>query len=300
MISLLYRGPLESCNYGCTYCPFAKKVDDRSTLRRDREALTRFVDRIGQLRDERFAIFFTPWGEAAIRSWYRRAMNDLAEMEHVERVAIQTNLSGPIDDFSAGKTAIWATYHPEWTSRARFVAKVRALVERGVRVSCGVVGFRRFGGEAEALRRELLESVYLWINAVKSTPAREPYDREDFERFLRVDPLFSVNARDHESAGHACRAGESVFSVDGDGTMRRCHFVRDVIGNFHRDDWRASLVERACPNTTCGCHIGYVHLKRLGLDDAFGEGILERIPSRSLPILQTIAARVSDYSPTAT
>ncbi|MEN8446791.1 MAG: radical SAM protein, partial [Cyanobacteria bacterium J06555_13] len=24
-LSILYRGPLLSCNYGCEYCPFAKR-----------------------------------------------------------------------------------------------------------------------------------------------------------------------------------------------------------------------------------------------------------------------------------
>ena len=43
-LSILWRGPLASCNYGCAYCPFAKKVDSRAELARDRRALERFVD----------------------------------------------------------------------------------------------------------------------------------------------------------------------------------------------------------------------------------------------------------------
>jgi hypothetical protein len=67
-------------------------------------------------------------------------------------------------------------------------------------------------------------------------------------------------------------------SVDGDGTVRRCHFVRDPIGNLYDPGFDACLAERPCPNETCGCHIGYVHLDRLGLYDTFRGGVLERIP----------------------
>jgi biotin synthase-like enzyme len=37
-LSVLYRGPLSSCNYDCHYCPFAKHHETSAELRRDREA----------------------------------------------------------------------------------------------------------------------------------------------------------------------------------------------------------------------------------------------------------------------
>jgi hypothetical protein len=101
-------------------------------------------------------------------------------------------------------------------------------------------------------------------------------------RFAAIDPLFSYNARAHPSRGHACRAGESVFSVDGAGEMRRCHFIAERIGNLYADDWETALAPRPCTNERCGCHIGYVHLEYLELDKVFGAGILERIPSAPL------------------
>ena len=61
--------------------------------------------------------------------------------------------------------------------------------------------------------------------------------------------------------------------------MRRCHFVREPLGNLYADDWAEALKERLCPNATCGCHIGYVHLDRLGLYERFGDGGLERVPA---------------------
>ena len=44
MLTVLYRGPLASCNYACAYCPFAKKKDSRQDLQRDARGLERFVD----------------------------------------------------------------------------------------------------------------------------------------------------------------------------------------------------------------------------------------------------------------
>jgi hypothetical protein len=52
-----------------------------------------------------------------------------------------------------------------------------------------------------------------------------------------------------------------------------------VIGNLYDGSFDAALAERPCPNATCGCHIGYVHLDALALSETYGRGVLERIPS---------------------
>ena len=286
VLRLLYRGPLESCNYGCDYCPFAKKVDSRAELAADRAALERFVGWVGGRR-ARIGVLFTPWGEALVRRSYQDAIVTLSRMDHVERAAIQTNLSGDLAFLAraeASKVALWATYHPEWTRRARFVDRVRAVRARGAGISVGVVGFRRFADEIEALRAELPEDVYLWINAPKRL---EPPTAEDVARLSRIDPHFATNTRAHPSLGRSCRAGASVVSIDGAGDVRRCHFVDEVIGNLYDGSFDAALRERPCPNATCGCHIGYVHLDALELDAVYGDGILERIPTsarRRLPV----------------
>lgn len=280
-LAILYRGPLESCNYGCDYCPFAKKVDTRGELAEDRRALERFVGWVGARSGDEIGVLITPWGEGLVRPWYQEALVALSLMPHVRRAAIQTNLSCRLEWAARGdraRLALWATYHPAWTARRRFVEKVQWLAANGFRVSCGAVGLRRFAGEIEALRAELPPEVYLWINAAKSGGDGEPAE-EDIARFERVDPLFRINTRRHPSLGRSCRAGASVISVDGDGTMRRCHFVREVIGNLYEPGFEAALKERPCPNVTCGCHIGYVHLDDLGLYPVFGDGILERIPA---------------------
>jgi hypothetical protein len=65
--------------------------------------------------------------------------------------------------------------------------------------------------------------------------------------------------------------------------MRRCHFIKEPIGNIYDPNYEAALFERPCTNETCHCHIGYVHLEYLELDKVFGSGILERIPVSHSP-----------------
>src|SRR5262249_43214344 len=132
--------------------------------------------------------------------------------------------------------------------------------------------------EIEALRRELPAHVYLWVNAYKRQA--DYYAAEDLRRLESVDPLFPINNRHHESLGRSCRTRTSVLSVDGDGTARRCHFARERPGNIYEEGFERALDDRPCPNATCGCHIGYVHLDYLKLYGVFGAGVLERIPER--------------------
>jgi len=283
-LTVLYRGPLSSCNYGCEYCPFGKWKHTEEELARDRADLERFLSWAESRTQDTLAVFFTPWGEALIWPWYQEALARLTHLPHVERAAIQTNLSCKLDWVPRCKTeklGIWATYHPEWGKRRRFVAQCEALSALGVRHSAGMVGFVRFAEEAEALRRELPPDTYLWINAVKDGKEK-PYTPEEVARFSQVDPLFPVNNTRHPSLGRACRGGASVISVDGEGTARRCHFIPEPIGNIYAPDFDAALQPRPCSKQTCGCHIGYVYLEYLELDRVFGSGILERVPTAPL------------------
>jgi hypothetical protein len=102
------------------------------------------------------------------------------------------------------------------------------------------------------------------------------------EYLTSIDPLIPLNTHYHASQGRPCRAGQSVIAVDGDGTMRRCHFVKAPIGNIYDPSFADALRERLCTNATCGCHIGYVHMEDLGLYDVFGQGVLERIPEQPI------------------
>ncbi|MHC5543083.1 STM4011 family radical SAM protein, partial [Singulisphaera rosea] len=183
-------------------------------------------------------------------------------------------------DCDPRRLALWTTFHPSQTDRLAFLAKCRQLDAWDIRFSVGVVGLKENLAEAEALRRELPPHVYLWINAYKREPSY--YTEADLRQFEAIDPLFPINNVRHPSLGRSCRAGRSVISVDGDGTIRRCHFIREPIGNLYEPGFESALVERPCSNATCSCHIGYVHLDHLGLSTAFGPGILERIP-RAIP-----------------
>ncbi|MFF0484391.1 STM4011 family radical SAM protein [Streptomyces sp. NPDC004435] len=277
-LTLLYRGPLASCDYDCPYCPFAKRRDSPETLRADRAALERFTGWAAGQSGDRLRILFTPWGEGLVRSWYRRALVELSRLPHVERVAIQTNLScrtAWLDEADLGSLALWCTYHPGQTPYDRFLGKALDLAARGVRFSVGVVGLPEHRAEAVRLRAALPEHVYLWVNAAEG----HTYTDAEAAAWTEIDPLFGYSRHPHRSAGLPCRTGESVVSVDGAGTVRRCHFVRAELGNLYDGSYRAALRPRACPLAVCDCHIGYVHLETLPLYDVFAGGVLERIPA---------------------
>ncbi|WP_019061980.1 STM4011 family radical SAM protein [Streptomyces prunicolor] len=276
-LTVLYRGPLASCDYDCPYCPFAKRRDSTAQLRADRAALERFARWATDSEDD-LSLLFTPWGEGLVRSWYRRTLTELSRLPHVRRVAIQTNLScrtGWLAEADLDTLALWCTYHPGQTPYDRFLAKCRELADRGVRFSVGVVGLPAHLAAARRLRDDLPPHVYLWINAAEG----HTYDDAEANDWTALDPLFPYSRHPHRSAGLPCRTGESVISVDGAGTVRRCHFVRDELGNLYDGSYRAALRPRACPLAVCDCHIGYVHLESLPLYDVFAGGVLERVPS---------------------
>lgn len=278
-LSILYRGPLSSCNYGCSYCPFAKRKETAAELAIDREALGRFVDWVSTRTSDRIGVLFTPWGEALTRPWYREALVRLSRLPRVTRAVAQTNLAcglGWVERADKAKLALWTTFHPSQVSRSDFLARCLELDRRGIRFSVGVVGLKENLPEAEALRADLPARVYLWINAYK--PGLGDLTREEADRFERVDPLYPINTLRHPSLGRPCRTGRSVISVDGNGTVRRCHFVREPIANLYDPGFEQALIERPCPNATCSCHIGYVHLNHLNLDRVFEGGVLERVP----------------------
>jgi MoaA/NifB/PqqE/SkfB family radical SAM enzyme len=277
--SILYRGPLSSCNYACAYCPFAKRTETADELAHDRACLERFVGWVAARPADTIGVLFTPWGEALVRRWYQDALATLTRLPHVRKAAVQTNLSCKLDWLDAcdrTRLALWCTFHPTETTRERFLAKCLEVHARGVRFSVGVVGLKEHFAEIAALRRELPADVYLWVNAYKREA--EYYTSEMVEELTRIDALFPVNNCSYRSRGESCRAGATVISVDGDGTVRRCHFIREPIGNIYAADFERCLAERPCANDTCGCHIGYVHLDRLRLYDTFGDGVLERVP----------------------
>ena len=279
-LSILYRGDLSSCNYDCPYCPFAKRKDSRATLVTDAQQVARFVAYIKQQTEMQFKVFFTPWGEGLIRAYYQQAMVELSHFDHVEKVAIQTNLScrlGWLKKANTEKIALWSTYHPGQVSREAFLDKCHQLDELGVMYSVGIVGFKGTIAEIETMRTLLPAEKYLWVNALKKQA--DYYNSEERDRLIAIDPYVPYNMVNHESKGKACRTGDTVISVDGNGNIFRCHFIKEKLGNLYQDDLNTLLKPRACTNATCGCHIGYVHMNDLGLYNVYQGRELERVIS---------------------
>jgi len=278
-LSVLYRGKLTSCNYGCVYCPFAKRMESDARLAEDRVGLLQFERWICEQSMHRWRILFTPWGEALVRSWYRDTVSRLTHCEHIESVAAQTNLSCGLEwlsDCHRSKLALWVTFHPTEIKRSVFVRKVRRIQEAGVRLSVGMVGVPEFFPEIAALRQDLPPNIYLWINAQQ--PRARSYTEEEIEFLNSIDPHFIKTSRPQPSMEKPCRTGHTSFTVDGEGAIRRCHFVDEVIGSIHQSDWESRLFPRLCPNRACHCYLGLAHFALLELDNVFGDTLLERIP----------------------
>lgn len=280
-LSLLYRGSLSSCNYNCGYCPFAKKKDSRAKLARDARELSRFVAWCAQ-QTRPLKILFTPWGEALVRKHYRQAMLDLLQMPHVQQVALQTNLSGPLswlsklDGALRAKLAVWATWHPDQIAMSRFLQRCAFLHSLAVPYSVGMVAMREHFAAVSAMRTALPTAAYLWLNAYDR---RGPgyYSAADLAWLEGIDPWFHYNHKPGMARGKPCRAGESVLAVDGDGSVRRCHFLPQVLGNLYTTPLAQMLMPRPCSRFKCDCYLGYVHRYDLPFYQDFGHGVLARI-----------------------
>jgi MoaA/NifB/PqqE/SkfB family radical SAM enzyme len=280
-LKILYRGHLTDCNYTCAYCPFSKTKNTKAEQQQDRVALTAFVDWVAQNSNaERpIEILFTPYGEAMVRPWYRQAFVQLSHLSFVKKVAVQTNLSWHthwLSEANSDRVAIWATYHPDFISIKKFLEKCAQLSRLGVAYSVGVVGLREQFDKIQALRNLLPASTYLWINAYKDVPLY--YSSDEIELLTTIDPHFPTNLRDYASNNQACRTGYEVVSIEGNGDLYRCHFIKEKRGNIFKDELEKMLWRSPCTRNICDCHIGYVHMDNLNLYALYGDRVLERIP----------------------
>ena len=282
-LTILYRGPLASCNYDCPYCPFAKRRDSPEQLRADRAALDRFVDWVRRNPDGR-----PPVGP--VHAVGRGADPPLVPATRSSscrgcrmwtRVAIQTNLAARLDWLADGRPArlaLWATYHPgpgrartgSWPSAAELDELGRALLA-SASSACPSTSTR-----PGALRAALPAQVYLWVNAAEG----HTYDAARTADWTAIDPLFGYSVPAARVAGQRVPGRR-----DGRLGRRRRHgppvpLHPDAAGQPVRRLLPGRLCARApCANAVCDCHIGYVHLKRLPLYDVFAGGVLERIPA---------------------
>lgn len=280
--TLYYRGSLSSCNYDCPYCPFSKNKDSAQTLLKDRLQVNRFVEWARDQADEghELSIFFNPYGEGLTHRWYREAMVELSHMEHVVKVAIQTNLSAKLDwtwDLNRSKSAFWATYHPGQTREDVFLSQCSHLHRRGLSFSVGVVGVKSAFDAIASLRHALPSDIYMWINAYKDKP--DYYSDTEVDYLRGIDPHFDRNLTDYVSYNKPCRTGFDVFYVQGPGLVKRCYKDRNVIGHLYRDGLMGISERRQCRMKCCDCYIGYIHMPELQLEHVYGSRLLERIPA---------------------
>jgi MoaA/NifB/PqqE/SkfB family radical SAM enzyme len=279
--TLYYRGAISSCNYDCPYCPFSKNKDSREVLAKDKEQVQRFVAWVREQASSghHLSIFFNPYGEALIHRWYRVAMIELSHMAHVNKVAIQTNLSAKLDwtsELNKETVAFWATYHPGQTTEKAFLAQCNQLHQRDISFSVGAVGLKKYIAPIQSLRRALPKEIYLWVNAFKDQ--KEYYTAEDILALCKIDPYFELNLRDYDSFDQRCNTGENVFFVVGTGQVKRCYKDKRVIGHLYRDGLSALSMKRSCQMKRCGCYIGYIHMPHLSFQEIYGNSLLERIP----------------------
>ena len=278
-LSVLYRGILKSCNYKCFYCPFKPGKESKAMRIKDHSMLVRFVQWIKENTDFQFSILFTPSGEALLKSRYQQAIITLSHLPHVQKVAIQTNLSGNLEwikNTNCKNLALWTTFHPDKVRRKDFLDKCQQLIALKIRFSVGMVGVRKYFESIKCMRDELPSSIYLWINAYKDISSY--YSQQEIDWLTTIDPHFPINNMNHKSRGQYCKAGENVVSIDGYGQVWPCNFTRRSIGNIYKSNLKEILRKRTCENEFCNCYIGYVHLEYLKLIDLFGNGLLERIP----------------------
>ena len=279
--NILYRGPLDSCNYDCPYCPFAKKKNTREELAYDARCLANFTQWVAN-STEKTGILLTPWGEGLIRKHYQQAMVAMSHMPHVEKIAIQTNLSCTLDwmhEANKNTFALWITYHPNEVGFESFVDKCERLIAADIQFSIGIVGVKEHFPAIEELKKRITKR-YIWINAYKR--AADYYTENEKAWLTGIDHLFPYNNQVYDTKGKPCKAGHTSFSVDGEGNVYRCHFIKDKLGNLYTDDIHTLLAPRLCSNAQCRCYIGYMNLDSLALDQVYGDQLLERIPLKNV------------------
>ncbi len=277
---ILYLGSLNSCNYSCSYCPFADSKSSRAEITKDATDLTGFCSWIeNQPLENDLSILFAPRGEALIWPYYQTALVRLSHQPHVSTLVAQTNLSGSsawASDADRSTLVLWCTFHPEEVAIDVFLAKLDHLDQIGIPYSVGVVGKKDAVDEIQQLRDRLPKDRYLWINAYKDVA--NYYGASEVGLFNKIDPHFSLNLKDYPSRGKPCWAGESSFSIEGDGSVFRCNLIRQKIGNIYQQTLVSMATRKSCSRDLCDCYIGYINLKNLDMGAIYGERILARIP----------------------
>lgn len=282
--SLQYRGSLKSCNYSCSYCPFAKRRASKEELEQDKRDWLRFcssLERKGASGSLPYgAVMVVPYGEALIHSCYWAGLARLSQIQTLEIVGAQTNLSFDISrrlleyEEAGGqksKLRLWATFHPEMTTAERFADQCRKLLAEGVRFCAGSVGVPENIEILRDLRKRLPEHVYLWINRMDGLNRR--YSDAEEAALQEIDPLFSQELHWPKADSSSC--SHRLF-VEADGRMRLCNIGRPLEGNWYGETDRSH--PSACGKKMCSCYLAYGGRDDYGKKWFFGRYPLFRIP----------------------
>lgn len=279
--TIIYRGNLKSCNYRCSYCPFAKHRALPVEMEKDRENFARFCDSI-EKRVQTFsigAVFIAPYGEATIHRWYWEGLSRLAEIPEIDRVGLQTNLSFSVEERLKGfdfahKLCIWATFHPEMTTVDEFVSKCHQLVKNNVMVCAGAVGVPENIPLLRELREKLSPVIYLWIN--KMDGLKRNYRPGEIEAFAQLDPFFAYELKHPDAAVQMC--ADRCF-VEADGKIHTCNISRTKGVNWY-DGSEEEIFEPVCSRKSCTCYLAYGGRADFPLRSIFGEYPIYRIPEK--------------------
>ena len=274
-----YRGSLKSCNYGCSYCPFAKRPSSPSELLKDREDWMRFVGHLETQGEPYGAVMVVPYGEALIHDYYWEGLARLSRMGTMEAVGAQTNLSFDIErqltifKENGGrkeKLRVWATFHPEMTTVHLFAEQCRKLLSAGIRVCAGAVGVPENLETLRRLKETLPGGCSLWINRMDGLNRR--YTEEEQQAFLRIDPWFYRELHVKKAMPEQC---PGRLFVESDGRMRRCTISAPPEGNWYDTGGTETL---PCRKKACTCYLAYGGRMDCEERTAFGRWPLFRIP----------------------
>ncbi|MCM1064978.1 MAG: STM4011 family radical SAM protein [Eubacterium sp.] len=279
--TVIYRGNLKSCNYTCSYCPFAKHRALTAELEKDRRNFERFCDSV-EKRVQDFsigAVLVTPYGEASIHRWYWEGLSRLAGLPGIDRVGMQTNLSFSVAECMKGfsqpaKLCLWATFHPEMTTVDAFAAKCHRLAQNHVQVCAGAVGVPENIQLIRELREKLSPAVYLWVNRMDGL--KRNYRPDEISAFTEIDPFFACELDYPEADPSMC--ADRCF-VEADGKVRSCN-----ISKTKGVDWYESGEEEifapVCSGKRCTCYLSYGGRSDFAWKNIFGDHSVFRIPRK--------------------
>lgn len=256
-----YRGSLKSCNYCCSYCPFAKRKSSERERSEDKKALFRFLESLSLPQKQVEALQIVPYGEAMLHRYYWEFLAKASTLPKLRAVGIQSNLSFSAKDFlqeweeqggKREKLRIWATFHPSMAEEREFVETVAQLQQEGIAVSVGMVAVPDEIPKLAAFRTLLPPKVSFWLNAMDKRS--RPYYAEEIEQLVALDSNFAWELGHWPSDVSQCQ--ERCF-VEADGSLRHCAISRVTLGNWYEDNWQQEAVSKSCGRKECSCFLAY-------------------------------------------